>query len=202
MPRHHPVALRREACSAALGGTPVKEVAEEARRLGERPLQMAAPSPHRCGPAAGDQELRGRPPRPGPSTHRRSSGRNSRSPGMWPAPSSRRSPPETQKEVPGCPTTEQPGLFRAPRLCGRGGARPLSTYDEIKFHKRPIARIRHLLLTDAIADIHARSRGTYGRLRIRAALEIEQGLIVNQKLIARIMAEASAFRACQTRRRG
>ncbi len=44
-------------------------------------------------------------------------------------------------------------------------------------------------MTDAIADIHARSRGTYGRLRIRAALEIEQGLIVNQKLIARIMAE-------------
>ena len=44
-------------------------------------------------------------------------------------------------------------------------------------------------MTDAIADIHARSRGTYGRLRIRAALEIEQGLIVNKKLIAKIMAE-------------
>lgn len=45
------------------------------------------------------------------------------------------------------------------------------------------------MLTDAIADIHARSRGTYGRLRIRAALEIEQGLIVNKKLIAKIMGE-------------
>jgi len=42
-------------------------------------------------------------------------------------------------------------------------------------------------LTDAIADIHARSRGTYGMLRIRAALEIEQGLIVNRKLILKIM---------------
>lgn len=45
------------------------------------------------------------------------------------------------------------------------------------------------MLADAIADIHARSRGTYGRLRIRAALEIEHGLIVNKKLIARIMGE-------------
>jgi putative transposase len=44
-----------------------------------------------------------------------------------------------------------------------------------------------LLLADAIADIHARSRGTYGMLRIRAALEIEQGLIVNKKLVWKIM---------------
>jgi putative transposase len=43
------------------------------------------------------------------------------------------------------------------------------------------------LLADAIADIHARSRGTYGILRIRAALEIEQGLIVNTKLVKKIM---------------
>ena len=64
-----------------------------------------------------------------------------------------------------------------------------STYYDIKFHKPTDREIRHLLLTDAIADIHARSRGTYGRLRIRAAVEIEQGLIVNKKLIARIMGE-------------
>jgi putative transposase len=44
-----------------------------------------------------------------------------------------------------------------------------------------------VLLADAIADIHARSRGTYGMLRIRAALEIEQGLIVNKKLVWKIM---------------
>jgi hypothetical protein len=36
---------------------------------------------------------------------------------------------------------------------------------------------------DAIASIHQRSRGTYGVLRIRAALRIEMGLIVNTKLI-------------------
>ncbi len=43
------------------------------------------------------------------------------------------------------------------------------------------------MLADAIADIHMRSRGTYGVLRIRAALEIEQGLIVNTKLVLKIM---------------
>jgi hypothetical protein len=48
--------------------------------------------------------------------------------------------------------------------------------------------MRHLLLADAIADIHARSRGTYGMMRISAALEIEQGLIVNKKLVWKIIA--------------
>ncbi len=45
------------------------------------------------------------------------------------------------------------------------------------------------MLADAIADIHARSRGTNGILRVKAALEIEQGLIVNTKLVKRIMRE-------------
>lgn len=62
-----------------------------------------------------------------------------------------------------------------------------STYYAIKFRKPNDAEIRRLLLADAIADIHARSRGTYGILRIRAALEIEQGLIVNTKLVKKIM---------------
>ena len=55
-------------------------------------------------------------------------------------------------------------------------------------HHRPTDReIRHVVLADAIADIHARSRGTYGMLRVRAALEIEQGLVVNKKLVWKIM---------------
>ncbi len=62
-----------------------------------------------------------------------------------------------------------------------------STYYDIKFRKPNDAEIRRLLLADAISDIHARSRGTYGMLRIRAALEIEQGLIVNKKLVWKIM---------------
>ena len=55
-----------------------------------------------------------------------------------------------------------------------------STYYKIKHHRPTDREIRRVLLADAIADIHARSRGTYGMLRIRAALEIEQGLIVNR----------------------
>lgn len=62
-----------------------------------------------------------------------------------------------------------------------------SSYYDIKFRKPNDREIRRLLLADAIADIHARSRGTYGCLRIRAALEIEQGLIVNTKLVKKIM---------------
>jgi transposase InsO family protein len=62
-----------------------------------------------------------------------------------------------------------------------------STYYDMKFRKPNDGEIRRLMLADAIADIHARSRGTYGILRVRAALEIEQGLIVNTKLVRRIM---------------
>ena len=64
-----------------------------------------------------------------------------------------------------------------------------STYYYIKFQRPSDREIRHLLLSDAIADVHARSRGTYGMLRIRAALEIEQGIVVNKKLILKIMRE-------------
>ncbi|MGA8296531.1 MAG: IS3 family transposase [Acidimicrobiales bacterium] len=62
-----------------------------------------------------------------------------------------------------------------------------STYYDIKFRKPHDREIRRVLLADAISDIHARSRGTYGILRIRAALEIEQGMIVNTKLVRKIM---------------
>ena len=62
-----------------------------------------------------------------------------------------------------------------------------SSYYDIKFRKPNDRGIRRLMLADAIADIHARSRGTYGILRIRAALEIEQGLIVNTKLVKKLM---------------
>jgi hypothetical protein len=62
-----------------------------------------------------------------------------------------------------------------------------STYYDMKHHQPSNRDIRHVLLADAIADIHARSRGTYGMLRIRAALEIERGIIVNKKLVWKIM---------------
>jgi putative transposase len=62
-----------------------------------------------------------------------------------------------------------------------------STYLRHKFHRPSNREIRHVLLEDAIREIHARSRGTYGMLRITAALEIEQGIIVNKKLVWKLM---------------
>jgi len=62
-----------------------------------------------------------------------------------------------------------------------------STYYDIKHHRPSDREIRHLPLEDAITGIHQRSRATYGVRRIRAALEIEQGLIVNYKLVLKIM---------------
>jgi transposase InsO family protein len=62
-----------------------------------------------------------------------------------------------------------------------------STYYGIKFHRPSDRDIHQLLLEDAIKEIHTRSRGTYGRLRIKAALEIEQGLVVSVKVITKLM---------------
>lgn len=55
-------------------------------------------------------------------------------------------------------------------------------------HRSPTdAEIRRLLLSDVVAEVHARSRATYGMRRIKATLAIERGLIVNKKLITRVM---------------
>jgi transposase InsO family protein len=64
-----------------------------------------------------------------------------------------------------------------------------SVYYEYKFHVPSDREIRRLLLSDLIADIHARSRGTYGILRVRAELRIAHNMIVNAKLIRSIMGE-------------
>ena len=64
-----------------------------------------------------------------------------------------------------------------------------SCFYEHKFHVPSDRQIRRLLLMGLVADIHARSRGTYGMLRIRAALQREQNMIVNKKLILSIMRE-------------
>ena len=49
--------------------------------------------------------------------------------------------------------------------------------------------VRRMLLGDTITELHVASRGTYGMRRIRAALSFERGLVVNPKLIRRIMHE-------------
>ncbi len=62
-----------------------------------------------------------------------------------------------------------------------------SVFYEYKYHVPSDREIRRVLLTDLIADVHERSRGTYGMLRIRAALKMEHDMIVNRKLILSIM---------------
>jgi transposase InsO family protein len=47
--------------------------------------------------------------------------------------------------------------------------------------------IRRLLLIDAVGKIHGDYRGTYRYRRVTATLRIESGLIVNHKLVARVM---------------
>ncbi len=58
--------------------------------------------------------------------------------------------------------------------------------------KHPSNRdVRRILLGDTIKELHAASRSTYGVRRMKAALFHERGLVVNRKLIRRIMAEHS-----------
>jgi transposase InsO family protein len=64
-----------------------------------------------------------------------------------------------------------------------------TTYYEHKFHIPSDREIRRLLLSDLVADIHQRSRGTYGMIRISAALKKEHDMIVNKKLVLSIMRE-------------
>ncbi len=64
-----------------------------------------------------------------------------------------------------------------------------SCFYEHKYHVPSNRQIRRLLLMGLVADIHARSRGTYGMLRIRAALQREQDMVVNKKMILSIMRE-------------
>jgi len=47
--------------------------------------------------------------------------------------------------------------------------------------------MRRLLLVDLIKELHERSRGTYGMLRITAALRRDHDMVVNKKLVWSIM---------------
>jgi transposase InsO family protein len=62
-----------------------------------------------------------------------------------------------------------------------------STYYDNEHRVASNRAIRRLLLRDVKCEVRANSRGTYGRLRVTATLRFEHGLIVNQKLVARIM---------------
>jgi putative transposase len=69
------------------------------------------------------------------------------------------------------------GLARSLLQCHRG--RPV-----------PDREIRRLIVADTITEIHQRSRGTYGRRRVRAALLADYDMNVNLKLVNSIMTES------------
>jgi putative transposase len=64
-----------------------------------------------------------------------------------------------------------------------------STYRLQKTRHPSNRAVRRILLADAITEVHLASRSTYGTRRMRAAMYYERGLVVNRKLIRRIMKE-------------
>jgi putative transposase len=72
-----------------------------------------------------------------------------------------------------------------------GLARSLLQYQR----RRPVPdrQIRRLIVADTITEIHQRSRGTYGRRRVGAALLTDYGMNVNLKLVGSIMTEHSLY---------
>jgi putative transposase len=66
----------------------------------------------------------------------------------------------------------------------------------LQYHRRrpvPDRQIRRLIVADTIAKIHQRSRGTYGRRRVRAALLVDYDMNVNLKLVGSIMTEHGLY---------
>lgn len=62
----------------------------------------------------------------------------------------------------------------------------------LQYHRRrptPDREVRRLIVADTITEIYQRSRGTYGRKRIRAALLADYDMNVNHKLVHSIMSE-------------
>jgi putative transposase len=62
----------------------------------------------------------------------------------------------------------------------------------LQYYRRrtvPDRQIRRLIVADTISEIHQRSRGTYGRRRVRAALLADYDMNVNLKLVSSIMTE-------------
>lgn len=65
----------------------------------------------------------------------------------------------------------------------------------------PTREARRIVVADAIEEIHRRSRGVYGKRRIRATLLVEYDMIVNHKLIESIMRERGLSGLPRPRRR-
>jgi transposase InsO family protein len=70
------------------------------------------------------------------------------------------------------------------------------TRSLLQYHRRrPVTdrEVRRLIVADTITEIHQRSRGTYGRRRVRAALLADYEMNVNHKLVNSIMSERGLY---------
>ncbi len=76
-----------------------------------------------------------------------------------------------------------------------------STWGYYRRRPMPTRALRRTVVADAIGKIHQRSRGVYGKRRIRAALLEEHEMIVNLKLIGSIMREKGLAGLPRMRRR-
>ncbi|MHA0290083.1 IS3 family transposase (plasmid) [Mycobacterium sp. C3-094] len=66
----------------------------------------------------------------------------------------------------------------------------------LQYHRRrpvPDREVRRLIVADTITEIYQRSRGTYGRKRVRAALLADYEMNVNHKLVNSIMSEHGLY---------
>ena len=66
-------------------------------------------------------------------------------------------------------------------------------YLNWKRHGATRQELRRHWLGGLIREIHSASQGTYGRRRVPAELVIGRKLVVNKKLVARLMTEAGLF---------
>jgi putative transposase len=65
----------------------------------------------------------------------------------------------------------------------------VSTSGYYAWRSRPPSQraIRHAWLTDLIVEVHQRSRGTYGALRVHAELRLGRGILVGHNAVALLM---------------
>jgi putative transposase len=68
----------------------------------------------------------------------------------------------------------------------------VSTSGYYAFRSRPPSAraVRHAWLTELIVEVHQRSRGTYGALRVHAELRLGRGVMVGHNAIALLMRRA------------
>jgi len=68
----------------------------------------------------------------------------------------------------------------------------VSTSGFYTFRSRPPSQraIRHAWLTDLIVEVHQRSRGTYGALRVHAELRLGHGVLIGHNAVALLMRRA------------